>query len=171
MSGGAVRAGLLATAFASTAALAAPPGEHHTLVRLRDADGKTIEGPVRGDAFPLWPARACYTWVVHVGGAERLVNVTERQTTPGPTRFDVGADIRINDASDATEWTRRMVVRDGAVAHTWCVNDADPPGEYHYRVDIDGRFVAAFRFCGIKLPEGAPPRLGGLSCAKRFLGS
>jgi hypothetical protein len=141
-----------------------------TLVEVRDAQGSVVQGPVNGDAFPLWPVRSCYTWVVRLAGPPRTVEVTEIQKTPGPTRFDVTSDIKINETSDGTVW-RRNVRADGGVVGTWCVNDADPPGEYLYRVLLDGRPAANFRFCGIKLAEGEEPKLEALSCKGRFFGS
>ncbi|HEX2890422.1 hypothetical protein [Vineibacter terrae] len=161
-------------------AVAAPPGaraqpspgvaDTYTYVVVRNERGENIRGPVRSDAFPLWPVRACYTWVVVLPGSDRTVMLTEIQRTPGPTRFDVSSDIKINESSDGTEW-RRTVRTQGGVSGTWCVNDADPPGEYLYRVLIDGRTVANFRFCGIRLEPGEEVRLETLSCKGRFLGS
>jgi hypothetical protein len=149
---------------------AAGIADTYTYVTVRDHQGGVIQGPVRGDAFPLWPVRACYTWVVVLEGPGRSVEVTELQRTPGPTRFDVTADVKVNAASDGTMW-RRRVRTDGGISGTWCVNDADPPGEYLYRVLVDGRPVADFRFCGIRLEQGEEVRLEALSCKGRFLGS
>lgn len=144
--------------------------EQYTYVVERDAADRVIQGPVRSDAFPLWPVRACYTWVVVLAGPDRSVEVTEVQKTPGPTRFDVTSDVKVNETSDGTTW-RRRVRTSGGVSGTWCVNDADPPGEYLYRVLIDGKPVADFRLCGIRLADGEPVRLEALSCKGRFLGS
>jgi hypothetical protein len=144
--------------------------EQYTYVVERDATDRVIQGPVRSDAFPLWPVRACYTWVVVLAGPDRSVEVTELQKTPGPTRFDVTSDVKINQTSDGTMW-RRRVRTGGGISGTWCVNDADPPGEYLYRVLIDGNQVADFRLCGIRLADGEPVRLEALSCKGRFLGS
>jgi hypothetical protein len=168
-----------ALALVTTAAMAgaaaraqsdAAVAERYTYVVERDATGATIQGPVRTDAFPLWPVRACYAWVVVLAGPDRSVEVTELQKTPGPTRFDVTTDVKINETSDGTMWRRRTRTA-GGISGTWCVNDADPPGEYLYRVLIDGRPVADFRFCGIRLGEGEEVRLEALSCKGRFLGS
>ena len=142
----------------------------YTYVVARDAGGELIQGPVRTDAFPLWPVRACYTWVVVLSGPDRSVEVTELQKTPGPTRFDVTPDVKINETSDGTMWRRRTGTA-GGISGTWCVNDADPPGEYLYQVLVDGKRVADFRFCGIRLADGEAVRLDTLSCKGRFLGS
>jgi hypothetical protein len=171
--GAALTAASLSFASAGTLAQGSPvPGVTgtYTYVEARDAQGMVVQGPVRSDAFPLWPVRSCYTWVVTLADTNRTVEVTEIQKTPGPTRFDVPADIKINETSDGTVW-RRVVHARGGVTGTWCVNDADPPGEYLYRVLVDGRRVADFRFCGIKLADGEELKLETLSCKGRFLGS
>jgi len=168
----ALLAGLTAIAGGGPAMAQSAPAaiDTYTYVVARDEAGATIQGPVRSDAFPLWPVRACYTWVVMLAGPDRSVEVTELQKTPGPTRFDVTSDVKINETSDGTMW-RRRVRTGGGVSGTWCVNDADPPGEYLYKVLIDGRTVADFRFCGIRLKDGEELRLDALSCKGRFLGS
>ncbi len=142
-----------------------------TYVAVHDAHGAVTHGPTRGDAFPLWPVRSCYTWAVMLSGPVRTVELTEIQKTPGPTRFDVTSDVKVNETSDGTVWRRTVSTQGGGVSGTWCVNDADPPGEYLYRVLIDGKPVANFRFCGIRLAEGEAVKLDALSCKGRFLGS
>jgi hypothetical protein len=164
---------LLALGLAMPVPVLAQPGtvaETYTYVVMRDANGALVQGPVRGDAFPLWPVRSCYTWVVVLAGPNRSVEITELQRTPGPTRFDVTSDITINQASDGTMWKRRVSTQ-GGISGTWCVNDADPPGEYLYQVLVNGAPVANFRFCGIRVDEGETVRLESLSCKGRFLGS
>ena len=142
-----------------------------TYVTVYDEHGAATQGPTRGDAFPLWPVRSCYTWAVVLSGPARTVQLTEIQKTPGPTRFDVTSDVKINETSDGTVWRRTVSTQGGGVSGTWCVNDADPPGEYLYRVLVDGKPVANFRFCGIRLADGEAVRLETLSCKGRFLGS
>ena len=142
-----------------------------TYVVVYDEQGVATQGPTRGDAFPLWPVRSCYTWAVMLAGPARTVQLTELQKTPGPTRFDVTSDVKVNETSDGTVWRRTVSTQGGGVSGTWCVNDADPPGEYLYRVLVDGKPVANFRFCGIRLNEGEEVRLETLSCKGRFLGS
>lgn len=171
---------LLAVTLAAAVAVATPFAaypqggpqaiETFTYVVARDEAGNLIQGPVRTDAFPLWPVRACYTWVVMLDGPDRSVDVTELQKTPGPTRFDVTSDVKVNETSDGTMW-RRRVRTGGGISGTWCVNDADPPGEYLYRVLVDGKAVADFRLCGIRLNDGEALRLDALTCKGRFLGS
>ena len=166
----AVLAACLAAAVPAMAQSSSTVTDTYSYVVARDEQGSIIQGPVRGDAFPLWPVRACYTWVVMLAGPGRVVEVTELQKTPGPTRFDVTSDVKINQTSDGTMWKRRASTH-GGISGTWCVNEVDPPGEYLYNVLVDGAPVAQFRFCGIRLADGEPVRLDSLSCKGRFLGS
>lgn len=150
-------------------ALAAPgdrpnkPVRGYPFVRIDDGPGRS-NGPVETNVIPLWPVRSCFGWVVVLRGPDRMVEMTEIQHAPGPTRFTGPSDIKVNPQSDSTTMTRRLRVVDGKLSHSWCVNDADPPGEWRFEIHVDGVFVAEFRFCGIRLPEGQPFKLEELAC-------
>ncbi|MBM3622042.1 MAG: hypothetical protein FJX20_15280 [Alphaproteobacteria bacterium] len=151
---------------AALSALATPadrkPARGYPFVRIDSGPGRT-NGPVETNVVPLWPIRSCFGWVVVLRGPDRVVEMVEKQFAPGPTRF-TGSDIVIGPNSDSTIMRRRMPVVGGKLSHSWCVNDADPPGEWRFEIHVDGVFVAEFRFCGIKLPEGEPFKLEDLAC-------
>ena len=153
-------------ALAAASAHAAPterkPTRSYPFVRIDDGQGRT-NGPVETNVVPLWPVRSCFGWVVVLRGGYRVVEVTEIQQAPGPTRF-TGSGFEITPQSDGTTMKMRVPVVDGKISHSWCVNDADPPGEWRFQILVDGVFVAEFRFCGIKLPEDQPFKLEDLAC-------
>ncbi|MGE0421900.1 MAG: hypothetical protein AB7O88_06535 [Reyranellaceae bacterium] len=153
-------------ALAALPAQAAPGDRQRTrsypFVRIDQGLGRT-NGPVETNVVPLWPVRSCFGWVVVLRGGYRIVEVTEIQHAPGPTRF-TGSGFEINPKSDGTTLKTHMPVIDGKISHSWCVNDADPPGEWRFQIYVDGVFIAEFRFCGIRLPEREPFKLVELAC-------
>jgi hypothetical protein len=157
---------IAALGLSATLAHAAPnerkPARGYPVVRIDQGPGRT-NGPVETNVIPLWPIRSCFGWVVVVRGPDRWVEMTEIQQAPGPTRF-TGSGFEVGPRSDTTTMKRRMRVVDGKLSHSWCVNDADPPGEWRFEIHVDGVWVAEFRFCGIRLPEGEPFRLEDLAC-------
>lgn len=161
-------------ALAATPALAQPmrnPGGAGPYTYILDESGKIIEGPVRNNVIPLWPVRSCFGWRVAVPGPDRQVRVREVQTAPGKTRFDVGADVRVNPQSDMTERHYTDWSRGGYVESAWCVNDADPPGLFKFEIFIDGRPSGEFKFCADHFPAEPKVKLEDLSCPNKFPGA
>ncbi len=144
---------------------------NHPFVEIRDERGVVVQGPFATNVVPLWPVRACFGWVVTVPFRNRFVELVEIQKMPAPTRFD-GGGFTINEAKDTTVARRREFVgRDGRMENAWCMNDADPEGEVKFEVHVEGRLIAEFKFCAVRLPAGQPFRLEELVCPQKFLGS
>ena len=158
-----IAAALCAVAFSAWAAPSdRKPPRSYPFVRIDSGQGRT-NGPVETNVVPLWPVRSCFGWVVVLRGPDRMVEMTEKQYAPGPTRF-TGSDFVIGPNSDSTVMKRQLPVIGGKITHGWCVNDADPVGEWRFEIYVDGVFVAEFKFCGIKLPEDKPFKLEELAC-------
>jgi hypothetical protein len=146
------------------------PG-NHPFVEIRNERGDVIQGPLATNVLPLWPVRSCFGWVVTVPWRNRYVDVVEIQKMPAPTRFE-GTGFSVNDTRDTTTANRREFAgADGRLQHTWCVNDADPAGIVTFEVHVEGRFIAEFKFCAVRLTAGQPVRLEDLVCPQKFLGS
>ncbi|WP_178133383.1 hypothetical protein [Vineibacter terrae] len=149
----------------------APATGNFPFVEVRDEHGSLVQGPVTNNVVPLWPVRSCFGWVVTVPQRNRFVELVEVQKMPAPTRFD-GGGFTINETQDTTTATRRDYVgNDGRLESAWCVNDADPEGEVVFEVHVEGRLVAEFKFCAVRLPAGSPFQLGELTCPQKFMGS
>jgi hypothetical protein len=144
-------------------------GGNHPFVEIRDESGVLVQGPFVTNVVPLWPVRACFGWVVTVPFRNRYVELVEIQKMPAPTRFD-GGGFSINEAKDTTTARRREYVgRDGRMENAWCMNDADPEGKFE--IHVEGRLIAEFKFCAVRLPASQPFRLEELVCPQKFLGS
>lgn len=144
---------------------------NHPFVEVRDERGVVVQGPVANNVVPLWPVRACFGWVVTVPFRNRVVELVEIQRMPAPTRFE-GGGFSVNEARDTTVARRREFVgRDGRIENAWCMNDADPEGEVKFEVHVEGRLIAEFKFCAVRLPAGQPFRLEELACPQKFFGS
>lgn len=165
-----------ATALAIAALTAFQPAAaaegNYPFVEIYDADKKLLQGPVATNVVPLWPIRSCFGWVLTLPTyAFQTVEVVEIQKLPGPSRF-AGDGFEVHETLDGTTAKQRLTVgADGRIVSTWCVNDADPPGEYRFDVHIDGRHAAEFRYCGIRVPENEPFDLEKLACPRRHEGS
>ena len=144
---------------------------NHPFVEIRDEAGQLLQGPVMTNVVPLWPVRSCFGWVVTVPFRNRTVELVEVQKMPAPTRFD-GGGFSVNEASDTTTARRdEFVGKDGRIENAWCINDADPEGEVRFEVHVEGRLIAEFKFCAVRLPADQPVRLEELVCPQKFMGS
>ena len=165
---------VMAVAGAAPAALAdraGGPGGNYPFVEVRDEHGQVVQGPVATNVVPLWPVRTCFGWVVKVPYRNRTVELVEIQKMPSPTRFE-GHGFSVNEHKDTTTARRREYVgNDGHMESAWCINDADPEGEVKFEVHVEGRLVAEFKFCAVRLPAGEPFRLEELACPQKFQGS
>ncbi|MCW5746231.1 MAG: hypothetical protein KIT36_08545 [Alphaproteobacteria bacterium] len=160
--------GLAAPALADRAE---PRTGNYAYVEIRDANGHTAQGPIATNVVPLWPVRACFGWVVTVPQRNRFVELVEIQKMPAPTRF-AGDGFTINATGDTTTARRHEFVgNDGRLQNAWCINDADPEGVVTFEIHVEGRLVAEFKFCAVRLPDGEPFRLEELTCPRRFMGS
>ena len=163
-------AALLAVPTPASAQNVKPRG-NYPFVEIRDAQHRIVQGPVENNVVPLWPVRSCFGWVVTLPERDRSVDYVEIQRQPAPTRFTGGGFVA-NEASDTTTRKARAAIgKDGLLSHSWCVNDADPEGEVRFEIHVEGRFVAEFKFCAVKLPASEPVRLDALTCPRKFLGT
>lgn len=166
---------LLAAALAAPAHADAQPleadGGNFPFVLIRDEEGNTVQGPLRTNVVPLWPVRSCFGWVVRVPGPDRMVELVEIQRLSGPTRFDAGPDVKINESSDTTTRRAREMTQDGALSGLWCVNEVDPPGLYKFEIEVDGMKRAHFTYCAVRLPPDQPVDLAELACKNFFQSS
>jgi len=163
---------ILVLALGSAAAQAQqPPAGNYPFVYILDANGIIVQGPERTNVIPLWPVRSCFGWSVVVPGPDREVDLVEIQQLSGKTRFDSGPGIVVNADSDTTTRHVRQRTEDGRLQGVWCVNDADPPGQYKYKIHIDGQFRAEFTYCAVRFPPGQPIDLKSLACKNNFEGS
>ena len=162
---------VLVLALVASPAMAQPltkPGASGPWVYLYNENNDIVEGPVRNNVIPLWPARSCFGWTVAVPGAVRTVKVLEVQQAPGTTRFDVGPDVRVNPQSDRTERRFDALSLDGQVSGSWCVNDADPPGLYKFEIFVDGRQMGEFIFCAARFADQPKIKLDELQCPNKL---
>ncbi len=144
---------------------------NYPFVEVRDEHRELVQGPVTTNVVPLWPVRACFGWVVTVPYRNRYVELVEIQKMPAPTRFE-GGGFTVNEHKDTTTARRQQYVgNDGHMESAWCVNDADPEGEVKFEVHVEGRLVAEFKFCAVRVPADKPFRLEELACPQKFLGS
>lgn len=144
------------------------PGGSGPYVYIVDDNHQVIDGPVRNNVIPLWPVRSCFGWTVAVPGATRTVKILEVQQTPGPTRFDVGPETKVNPQSDRTERRFDALTIGNQVSSSWCVNDADPPGPYRFEIFVDGRLMGEFIFCAAHFPDLQKIKLDELQCPNKL---
>ena len=151
-----------------SAARAQEPAGNYPFVYIIDEIGEIVQGPERTNVIPLWPVRSCFGWSVVVPGVDREVDLVEVQQLSGKTRFDTGPEVIINANSDTTTRRLRQRTEAGRLQGVWCVNDADPPGLYKFRIHIDGPLRAEFTYCAIRFPAGQPIDLKSLACKNYF---
>lgn len=122
------------------------------------------------NAIPLLFNRACFGWRMHLGGPNRMVQLTETLTTSQPAE-QVIAGPETEVSADKTRAVTRMreAVQDGVMQRSWCIIPGDPPGTYTYDITIDGEPRGEFVFCAIEMPDqnaNVDPR--DLNCPNKF---
>ena len=123
------------------------------LVGIRNSKDEEIAW-TESDFVPLIPGKSCYRWEIELD--TYLVSIPTKEIfilpeTPKVWSADEGEQTLHHD-NKISVLEGNIKVENRIIAHTWCIAEGDPAGNYKLEVYIKGVLIETFSFVvGLKL--------------------